>query len=178
MRLLPITALLLLPLAADAQVYRHVDASGKVTFTDRPPTEAEPVALPPVNALPLGPRASTAREEGGEEAPPAPAAVVPYTSLVVTGFDPDTVLRDPAGGIGVQAQATPPLQPGHRLVLSHNGQPADGDSLYVETLERGTHSFVAEIIDEETGAVLIRSQPLQLHVHRTSVLHRNHPGRR
>lgn len=60
---LGLVALLLLPLAASAEVYRCEAPDGRVTYTDRPcATDSAPADLPPLNVTPSGKSANLAVE--------------------------------------------------------------------------------------------------------------------
>lgn len=155
-------------------IYRHVDANGKVVFTDQPPGNAqnlETVILPPVNAVKLEQRTLSRPEnvEGsaGREARNKAAVAAGYQSLGINGFEDGTVLRNPEGGIVVSAAPVPALFPGDRLVIRYNGQTIDGDTYSLPTLERGTHTFSAAILRE--GQVLIESPAISMTVLRTTV---------
>lgn len=158
--------LLLAVAPAFAEIYRHRDANGNVVFTDQPPEDAEAVELGPVNTVPGAPAAQKT---------PAPATTpaLAYGRLEITGIRNDDVLRNPDAPLLVRATPDVPLQSGHQLVYLRNGQVLDTRNSPVliidgPALERGSHTFTAEIRDAE-GQVLIASEPLTLHVHRTTV---------
>lgn len=170
MRTTPLVLGLAVLLAApvlQAGIYRHVDADGKVSYTDQPPADAESVDLPPANVLEMGIRPAPVPENPPEKA--VPAGPVPYTSLVVDG--PTGTLSNPTDPVSIGAISEPPLQEGHRLVLLHNGAEAKGDGSGMLTfpwIDRGEHTFIAEIRDA-AGKLLIRSQPHVFVVFRSSV---------
>ena len=173
MRTVPFALGLLVLLATpalQAAIYKHVDANGKVSYTDQPPHDAEAVDLPPANVLNLGTPSAPA-EENPQEAE-VPAGPVPYTSLVVDG--PTGTLTNPTEAVSISATPEPALQKGHQLVLLHNGKEVDtqgGSGLTIPQIDRGEHTFVAEIRDS-SGKVLIRSTPHVFVVFRPSVLMR------
>lgn len=171
--LLPALLLLFAVSSTAAEIYRHVDAQGRVTYTDQPTDSTQPVALEPLNTLPATamPAATT-----GQTAPGALFAG--YQSLVLTGVENGAVVRNPTAPITVGTRLQPGLQPGHSLLIHHNGQPANTDnasSITVPEIERGSHTFRAEVLDAD-GQVLIQTYELTIHVHRASVLLR--PGAR
>lgn len=174
MRMLPALALaaaaaLATPPALASGIYRHVDAQGKVYFTDQPPENAEAVELSPTNVLGT-PRAA---DTGDSNPPPPRPAVLPYATLTVTG--PQGTLQNPTEAVTINVASQPALQAGHRVVLLHNGQVVDtgGKRTYtIPWIDRGEHSFIAEIQDAR-GTVLIRSTPLVFQVFRSSAINRN-----
>lgn len=166
-----LVALVALPAWATG-IYRHVDAQGRVSFTDQPPDGAAPVELPPLNSVP----AVTPAPARAAGTVPGGAAFAGYRLLAFTSHDQDQTLRNPEGPLVVTAMLQPPLQPGHTLTLRHNGQVANADNhaaVRIDQPERGTHSFDAEVTDA-AGTVLMRADTLRLHVHRPSKLLR--PG--
>lgn len=173
MKLLLPALLLLAVSSTAAEIYRHVDAQGRVTYTDQPTGNTEPVALDPLNTLPA---TAMPAAKPGQNTPGTPFAG--YQSLTLTGVENDAILRNPTQPIIVGARLQPGLQPGHSLLIHHNGQPANIDnasSITVPDIARGSHTFRAEVLDAD-GQVLIQTYDLTIHVHHTSALLR--PGAR
>lgn len=151
-----------LPTAATAEIYRVVDAEGRVTYTDMPPPDkAERVEVSPVNVLPSVP---TARQSSpGVPGEPGQA----YRSLVLDGIAQNAVLQDP-DSLTVTARPFPPLQTGHVLVLMHNGTVIDGQgggSATIAEPAAGAHGFSAQVRDWR-GQVLIESPAVTVIVER------------
>lgn len=178
MRHLFIAGILLLPGTVAAEIYRHVDAQGRITYTDQAPEAGSPLVLEPINTVP---GRNKPRNEVAPARPPAAGsaaspAFTGYESLAVTGAANGSVLRNPGEPLTISAHAVPGLRPGHKLILRHNGTPANDDGSATATftaLDRGSHSFTAEIVDG-TGNVLIQSFPATIQVHRHSAIK---PGR-
>lgn len=152
-----------LPAAATAEIYRVVDAQGRVTFTDTPPPDkAERVEVSPVNVLPSLP---AAQQQAGPSAPGGPGPV--YRSLALDGIAQNAVLQDP-DSLTVTARPFPPLQAGHALVLLHNGSVVDdqqGGSATIAEPAAGAHVFSAQVKDWR-GQVLIESPVVTVIVER------------
>lgn len=171
MKLLLPALLLCAVSASAAEIYRHVDEQGRVTYTDQPTDSAHPVALEPLNTLPA---ATTPAAASGQKAPGVP--FTGYQSLALTGVENGAVLRNPTAPVTLSTRMQPQLQPGHSLLIQHNGRTANTDnasSITVPDIERGSHTFRAEVLDAD-GQVLIQSYELTIHVHRASALRR--PG--
>lgn len=177
MRHLFIAGILLLPGMVAAEIYRHVDAQGRVTYTDQAPETGSPVTLEPINTVPGGkPRQEVAPSRQPVAGSAASPAFTGYESLTVTGAANGSVLRNPGEPLTISAHAVPGLRPGHKLILRHNGTPANDDGSATVTftaLDRGSHSFTAEIVDG-TGNILVQSFPVAIQVHRHSAIK---PGR-
>ncbi|MFP5382564.1 MAG: DUF4124 domain-containing protein [Gammaproteobacteria bacterium] len=170
--LMPALLLLFAVSSTAAEIYRHVDAQGRITYTDQPTDSAEPVALEPLNTLPA--TANPAATTGQHMAPGTP--FTGYQSLVLTGVENGAILRNPTAPVTLGTRMQPQLQPGHSLLIHHNGHQANTDnvsSITVPDIERGSHTFRAEVLDAD-GQVLIQSYDLTIHVHRASALRR--PG--
>lgn len=150
--------------AAAAEIYRHVDARGKVVFTDQPVEGAEAVSLPKMNTLP-------AAKTADNTANPQADVFAGYRAIVLSGVEANATLRNPNDAITITARPEPALQSGDRLLIRHNGAPvtADNGSYTMAYMERGTHTFSAEIQDAE-GHVLFVGDSLSIHVQRTSVI--------
>lgn len=169
--LLPAIVLLCAATSMAAEIYRHVDAQGRVTYTDQPAGNASPVVLESINTLP-----ATAAPAARQDKSQGPAPFTGYESLTLAGVENNAVLRNPTAPVTVTARLQPRLQPGHTLLIHHNGQPANidnGTSVSVADIERGAHTFRAEVLDTD-GKMLIQTYELSIHVHRASALRR--PG--
>ena len=157
--------------AAHAQAYKWTDADGVVHYSDRPQPGAQEVDLgqysaPQGNSLarkPLPRRASTAEQDA--------AATFRYESLQVASPAAEETLWNIGAVLNVSLALSPGLQSGHRVQAYFDGTPleAAGLSFQLEGVYRGEHNLQAEVVDE-TGTVLIRSQPTRFYVQQTSVL--------
>src|SRR3990167_3989132 len=115
--LLPAIVLLCAATSMAAEIYRHVDAQGRVTYTDQPAGNASPVVLESINTLP-----ATAAPAARQDKSQGPAPFTGYESLTLAGVENNAVLRNPTAPVTVTARLQPRLQPGHTLLIHHNGQ--------------------------------------------------------
>ncbi len=149
-----------------AGIYRHVDANGKVVFTDQPPEHAEEVDLPKINTVP----AEKANRSAADTQQSKKEVFTGYQSLTLGGVEAGATLYQPEGPVSIYARMEPPLQPGHRLSMRHNEtsvETANG-SYTIPHIDRGSHRFQAEIHDG-AGKLLIASTVLEFHVQRPVV---------
>ena len=157
--------------SALAQAYTWTDEDGVVHYSDRPQPGAEEVDLgkysaPQGNTLarkPLPRRASAADVD-------APSTFS-YNSLAVTSPAAEETLWNIGGVLNVSLALSPALQSGHRVRAYFDGTLLEsaGLSFQLQEVYRGEHNLQAEVVDE-SGKVLIRSQPSRFYVQQTSVL--------
>lgn len=170
------TALVALALgAADAgaEIYRYVDESGTVVYTDRPRPGAERVELPALSVyrgrVPERPAAR------GEEAAPAEPAPVSYRSVRIVSPPHDQAFWSATGEVVVRIETDPPLdlEAGHRLRLYVDDRPLEetlqGEAVRLANVGPGTHALRAEVVDAG-GRVLAASETVLFHLLRPSVL--------
>jgi hypothetical protein len=154
---------------AYAAVYRIVDETGRVTYTDKPPAgnKGEKVDLPAINTQP------------GIDAP-APAAanddqatVARYRRIEI--LQPSDGSTIPSGQLDllVQVGIEPDLQAGHLITVLLDGKPvarpAAATSLRLDNLERGMHRLEAKVVNQQ-GQWVAGSEPVTIYVQRASRL--------
>jgi hypothetical protein len=163
----------LLGAGASAQVYRVVDENGNVTFTDRPPENAERVEVGPTNTAP--PPATDLYPTPA----PKPADKADAESgykVAITAPANETIIPRGPGNFSVTASVTPALGRGHKLQLLLDGQPRQdpqaGGSWALTNVFRGEHNLTVAVIDGD-GKQLATSEPVTVFVFRPSSNFRN-----
>lgn len=172
--------MVLLPLAAEAAVYRYVDKDGVVHYTDQPPDKsAKPAKLPPLHTMsPITPVAPT----GPVVAPAAPPAVrtplddtkpavpTPLGELRLSMVTPrpDQTFRSAERIVPVTVALDRPLPEGHGLVYflddtAQGTEPVRELSTTLTEVERGEHRVSAAVVDA-SGAEITRTQPVTVHL--------------
>lgn len=169
-------ALTLMPLAASAAtVYRHVDAQGNVSYSDRP-ERGEAVTLSPLTVVPARPEApspSARRDTREASAPSTAPPFLPYSTFrITTPKDEQTLPTGYAGNIQVELSVEPALRDDHRIRLLLDGRISQSalhsEVFMLSNLPRGEHQISAELLDAD-GRVRHRSEPVTLFVQRASV---------
>ena len=152
------------PLAA-GDVYRSVDESGNVVFTDKPSPDAEKVEIDEVQTIDRG-----ATPEFNYTPPPSEAQS-PYSSVAITSPANDETLSSNDGNVSVSVSVEPRLRPGHIVVLYMDGSSvAEGaGSFNLTNLDRGTHTLTAVV--KAGGNEVIKSAPVSFTVQRHSKQH-------
>lgn len=172
-----ILALLFLPLAVQAQIYRTTDDEGNVVFTDTPPptgSTGEEVVLPPVNTTPppqpLPRLQPVPSDEDEEEETPS----VDY-GVVITAPENETTIPIGPGNFSVSAVVNPSLGSEDRLLLmldgEPRGEPQTQGSWNLTNVFRGAHDLTVVVVSGDGEQVAI-SEPVRVYVLRPSIHYR------
>jgi hypothetical protein len=141
MRRILITMPLLIPVLAAGQVYKWVDASGKVHYSDRPVSGAETIGVPLKKAQPPQDGKATAGQ----------ASPGPYAQFEILTPEDNVTLQDAEGTVQIGLLLDPALMDGHRLQVLTDGTPVTGDvpgtQLRISGLPLGSHQLQAQILD-------------------------------
>ncbi len=154
---------------ASGQIYRWVDEDGVVHYSDEPHPGAEEIELESAPTIsmpqpaPIVRPQTAAEEEGGGTAA--------YESLAVAQPAAEETLWNIEGTLDVALDLQPPLRPGHQVRVYFDGTPqtVSGTQFQLQEVYRGEHNLQAEVLDE-SGNLLIRSEPIRFYVQQTSVL--------
>ena len=169
-----ILSAVLLPLVLAANsVYRSVDQSGNVVYSDQPSTGAKRVTIQPNTSTYTPPPTPVFKLDSPTEKEAEVAQAVKYDSIRIVSPAPEETVRDNEGNVSVAVALTPKLEKGHQLRLFLDGKPSVTLDKSIGTLsevERGEHRILAEVADAK-GQVLARSDPVLFFMKRHSVLH-------
>ncbi|WP_455217373.1 DUF4124 domain-containing protein [Kaarinaea lacus] len=159
--------------SATAGVYKRVNPDGSVEFTDIPnEVDQKPVEVSPPSSY-TAPRMPPPKAEP-VAGPPPEKAPTSYESVAIASPANDATLRDNAGNVSVTAISKPPLHKDHTFILMMDGKQVGKDpkgKFQLTNLDRGSHSFSVQISDEK-GKMISKSQPITVHLHRASAMHR------
>jgi len=150
-----------------AGVYRWVDPTGQVHYSDQPGVGAKEVELreatvytpvQPINAP------TTSGSGAGQD---KPADTVSYQSMTITAPADDEAIRSNEGMVSVTVALEPVLFKGHKIRVYLDGTPASGElattSITLQNVDRGTHTLQASVIDAQ-GKELIRAPSVTFHM--------------
>lgn len=165
------TGLLLLASAsAHAEVYRHVDAQGNVTFSDEPMQGSETIRVKPVTTITLPkPEAVMETDRLLQEVEREGAA---YESVSLAHPENDQAFYSGNGTVTFEVRSTPALRQGHRYEVTLDGQPVGQSSsgaITVNNIDRGSHNAGVHIVDQD-GIQVKSGQPVSFTLHRPSRL--------
>lgn len=133
---------------AHAEVYRSVDESGNVIFTDKQMGNSEKVDLPGLTTYASPPYNKI---EADETKKPI-TEFTSYSEFKILSPANKETIRDADGGVTLNLQVTPELQVklGHRIILFLDGKETASTTVSKYKLtkaERGTHTLTAQIVD-------------------------------
>jgi hypothetical protein len=154
--------------SVSATVYKWVDETGVVHYSDQPHENAEKVQL-------KAPQTYTAPKTPAQ--PPLPARQAPkpayaYQSCAISEPTNDQVFTNTSEVIaGVTVQPT--VRPGDTAVVTLDGQrvpgvPANGGQFTISPVDRGTHS-IQMTVQDPSGATLCSSPAVTFHVTQPSL---------
>ena len=157
-------------IAAAGDVYRWVDSSGVVHYSDKPlaPND-KPAVLPHLQTYAPG------------ASPPASAPVISTSgtasaaasAITIASPEQDETIRDAEGKFTVTVNANP--QPGEGLIFyldgtAQNQQPTPSSAFLYSGVERGDHSVSAALVGSN-GQELVRTEAVTIHMKPPSVRH-------
>lgn len=167
---------LLLPLAAQAAVYRWVDESGNVVFSDQPHPGAKKIQLPGISTY--QPPAAVSNGNATPTAKPAAGAGT-YSVQIESPTDQQTI-HDNNGNLNVRVSIQPALQPGLgaqiAASLDDHSQTykSSGTSLTIPNIDRGTH-VLHVWVEGRNGQPISERSSVTFYMRRASVKHPKPP---
>lgn len=147
-----------LPVQAE-DIYRWVDGSGQVHYSDVPRDGAEQVEIGPAQTFSAP---VIARSSPSTTADTSSAAV--YDALEIVSPAQEETIWNTGGVITVSVNPSPALMVGHSLRIYYDGKPVEGKapratSVQLSEVYRGEHQVSAEILSV-TGQVLKQATPV------------------
>lgn len=162
-------ALLVFGTATEAAIYKSVDASGTIGYSDHAGADAKRIELPPLNVV--GVEEFSSRSSPGSDS--GSVAVTIYDSFSIIHPENGESVRSNDGTLSVEFNIAPELQPGHAIALHIDGEPVFGETgetkLLLANVDRGTHSLQGFILDA-AGKALAMTPRVTLHLQRISIL--------
>lgn len=185
MRTLMFVLLAVVSTGVSAEVYRWVDDTGQIHYSDRPHEGAETVTLPHAQTFPAprAPQRRAAPPAVPADASPAAAAgqsAVDYRAVDIVAPKHQEVMWNTAGVVRVTVATEPALRRGHVLVIYLDDEVVarlTGSDRKTELTQvyRGEHTLQAEVRDSG-GAIVAGSVPVKFTVQQTSIQHPNNPN--
>ncbi len=179
MRILFLSALLLLPQLGAAQIYKSVDEQGNVSFSDTPPPSgpSEQIKLKETNSAPPPEIIEPLEPDSGSGADEAVGA--DYSVTIASPANETTIPMGP-GNFSVSAAVQPGLGGDSLLQLyvdgSASGSPQSSSTWELTNVFRGAHDLSVAVVDNK-GDQLAVSEPVRVYVLRPSVNFENRKNR-
>lgn len=168
----------LLAFAANAVIYRSVDESGNVVYSDRPAEDAEKIEL---DATPTYTPIDVPQPQAidGTQDDAAQELEQPNYQISIISPEQNQSVWENAGTVNIEVAIKPELSMERgdliqfKLDGQNVGQAQTSPSFTLTNIDRGSHIVVATIIDK-TGKVLKSSRSVLFHLHRRSLI--NNPA--
>jgi hypothetical protein len=156
---------------ANAEIYRWVDAEGRVMYGDDPPakSDAKPVNLPMLTVADSFAPKPDKREDAARKEPQEEEA---YSDFKITAPTAEEAIRSNEGSLTVSLSLKPALKAGDGVTLYLDSkQVAAGETLSftLNEVERGEHSVFA-VLNDANGNIIQNTEPVKFSLLRTSVL--------
>lgn len=164
-------------LTAQAQIYKIVDKDGNVTYTDQAPGDGtEPMDLPELSVVSTDSAAADLAvatepsEEGDDKALSRSDLRKLYSDFRISRPAPEETFWGTENTVVVAWEASEPIQEGLSVQFSIDGQAqtASGENMMAVTLDRGTHTVSASIVDER-GRPVVTTGTVTFYVHQASI---------
>jgi hypothetical protein len=171
LRLLLITLIALFPWQAGAQVYKHIDEKGNITFSDQAAPGATPVEInTPNTSRPPSTTAFPTSATTAESDDEAAANNIDYKVSITNPADETIIPRGP-GNFSLSASVSPSLKSGHTVQLLMDGaprqEPQTQGNWALTNVFRGEHKLAVAVIDK-SGKTLATSEAVTVYVFRPS----------
>lgn len=153
-----------------AEVYKHVDKDGNITYTDVPSKAKEQ----PIKVKPMTPISAPPIKSGSTQTKTETKKPTQYRSLIIQQPTSNEVIRANSGSVPVALQSQPGLDAaaGHKYAILLDGkllQSGQSPSLTINEVARGSHTISAQILDAK-DTVLITATPVSVQVLRASAI--------
>lgn len=163
--------LCLAPAVALAEVYKHVDEDGNVTYTDEPREGAE--RLESGDTLSTYEFRAPQRQRRSSRTSSAANEDASYSAVRVVQPQDEGTVRDNQGQVDVGAGLEPGLRDGHEVQFvldgEPRGEPSRSTSQRLTGVHRGEHRLRVRVLDG-TGDTVAESDPVTFYMHQSSRL--------
>lgn len=152
-------------------VYRWVDSSGIVHYSDQPHPNAQKLEISGAQTFTAPPVPSSSYNSAPEQTQPAGPA---YQSCEITQPTDQQMLMNVQQATAV-VQTSPPLRAGDQVRLFVDGKQISGSGTsFTFPVFRGQHS-VAAVIQDSTGQIVCETSTVTFFVHQPSVQNPHNP---
>ncbi|MEN8177204.1 MAG: DUF4124 domain-containing protein [Pseudomonadota bacterium] len=158
---------MLLPCGA-REVYRSVSEDGVVSYSDTYKPGAERVSVSDRGSAVANQKDAKEKSQSTDLA----GTSGQYQTFTIEQPESDETIRSNAGNVTVGLSLSPSLTAGHVIHVYLDGSKLDSDltttQFSLNSLNRGTHSLQAKIVDAE-GTPLISTESIDFHMRKASI---------
>ena len=155
--------------SANAALYKGLDSEGNVVYSDKPFDDAEKFTPPPISVMDA--RKVDSEKEAATEEKPAEFKYISFD--IISPANKQTIRDDPDVTVSLNLKPGLNTQENHNIWMLVDGKPVvkNTQSLTIQLgrLDRGAHQLQAQIRNNE-GAVIVRTRPTVVFIHKTSAL--------
>ncbi len=168
--------LLMLPGLLSAAVYKRIGPDGSVYYSDQPSDGGKAIELPESTVYTPPPIPERYKAFHAKSLEKKDEKAAGYTKVEIMSPTQDSTLRSNEGTLPVSLRIQPGLRQGDviRLVMDGKTLPLKitSPSLALKNVDRGTHTLVAKI-EDENGKTRISSASVSFTLRRESILFPN-----
>lgn len=150
--------LIVYAIEVESRVYKWIDASGQIHYSDRATEAAKEVNIDVPQTAPVSESES-------------PSTIAPYTNLEILQPEANQTLNTDTGEIAISVLLEPELQPEHviQFVVDDRLVPNPSASTQIVLkLEVGSHKIYIAIVDATSKQSLMKSKSVTFHVRKPS----------
>ena len=157
-------------IGASAGLYRWVDSTGQVHYSDTPQPGAEEITLRSSNVS----QSFKTSASSSSSSDTVENTFAGYSSVVVNSPQADEVLWNTGGQINITLSTQPKLRKGDGYVVyldgkAINSQPQTSPSFTVSDVFRGTHTVRGAVVSNN-GDILLNGPAVTFHVRQNSII--------
>lgn len=164
-----VLSLLLLIAPAHAELYKHTDSQGFITYSDTKTEGATQITPPQGNIIKLPKYVAKKRLSNDTKS-------ASYATFIIVSPQNDTTIRDNNRSVTLSLSLTPELDTGkgHTIAAYIDGKLVISDNttltISINNIDRGSHTIYAVVRDSEANN-LIKTKPVTIHLKQFSSLH-------
>ena len=163
-----LVALLLFSFTSHAGLYKGLDETGNVVYSDTPFNNAEEITPPPItiiDAPKIQPKEEVVEEEKQTE--------TKYTKFSITApKNEQTIWNEPALTVLLQLSPELATAEGHNIWLMMDGKPlvkkSQSLSLQIGRADRGSHTLQAQLRNKK-GRIIKSTKAIKIHIKNTVI---------
>ncbi|MGQ7273770.1 DUF4124 domain-containing protein [Marinobacter sp. BGYM27] len=159
-------------LGAYAEVYKHTDAQGNVSYSDEASPGAKTIKVKPVTTVTLPKPDEVPQMVEDSKKKQEQDQGKAYNRVSFDAPENNSAFHSGNGDVTFAVSSSPALLRGHEFEVSLDGQPVGQNAsgqFTVNNIDRGTHNASVKIVDSK-GKIIQSGQGISFTIHRPSVI--------